>query len=245
MDGGMTAPLVRGGHLRDATFASYEPEFDEVLGDAPRLVQVVEVDAHEGPVYAPAEDALYFTTLPRLQDAPAPGFPAVAIKRLALDGDAFPLDPGRLTTVVTQTNAANGQRNFPATTEAAAEPGPCVRVRTQPVVHVDRAQAEAGLAGEPAHQVQQRDGIDSAGKADRDPKSVLQEWAQGRGLPAPVYREKERRGPDHKPEFRVAVELPGFVATEGRGTSKRDAEQAAAAAMLSREGVVGTAVEDA
>jgi ribonuclease-3 len=73
----------------------------------------------------------------------------------------------------------------------------------------------------------------------------LQEWAQGRGLPAPVYREKERRGPDHKPEFRVAVELPGFVATEGEGASKRDAEQAAAAAMLSREGIVGAVPEDA
>jgi gluconolactonase len=36
-----------------------------VLGDAPRLVKVAEVDAHEGPVYAPDEDALYFTTLPQ------------------------------------------------------------------------------------------------------------------------------------------------------------------------------------
>jgi ribonuclease-3 len=79
----------------------------------------------------------------------------------------------------------------------------------------------------------------------RDAKTTLQEWAQGRGLPAPVYREKERRGPDHKPEFRVAVELPGFVATEGEGASKRDAEQAAAAAMLSREGIVGAVPEDA
>jgi ribonuclease-3 len=79
----------------------------------------------------------------------------------------------------------------------------------------------------------------------RDAKTTLQEWAQGRGLPAPVYREKERRGPDHKPEFRVAVELPGFVATEGEGASKRDAEQAAAAAMLSREGIVGAVAEDA
>ena len=79
----------------------------------------------------------------------------------------------------------------------------------------------------------------------RDAKTMLQEWAQGRGLPPPVYREKDRRGPDHKPEFRVAVELPGFAATEGKGASKRDAEQAAAAAMLSREGVADAASEDA
>lgn len=72
----------------------------------------------------------------------------------------------------------------------------------------------------------------------RDPKTLLQEWAQGRGLPAPAYRELERRGPHHKPQFRIAVELPGLAATEGTGSSKRDAEQAAAAAMLAREGIL-------
>jgi ribonuclease-3 len=79
----------------------------------------------------------------------------------------------------------------------------------------------------------------------RDAKTTLQEWAQGRGLPAPVYREKERRGPDHKPEFHVTVELPGITATEGKGASKRDAEQAAAAAMLAREGVAAPDAENA
>ena len=41
----------------------------------------------------------------------------------------------------------------------------------------------------------------------RDPKTVLQEWAQARGLPTPAYREVARSGPDHDPEFRVAVQL--------------------------------------
>jgi ribonuclease III len=71
----------------------------------------------------------------------------------------------------------------------------------------------------------------------RDPKTVLQEWAQARGLPTPAYREVARSGPDHSPEFRVAVQLPNFSAAEGIGRSKRAAEQAAAAAMLTREGV--------
>jgi ribonuclease-3 len=71
----------------------------------------------------------------------------------------------------------------------------------------------------------------------RDPKTVLQEWAQARGLPTPSYREIARTGPHHDPEFRVAVELPAFVPAEGMGRSKRAAEQAAAAAMLTREGV--------
>ena len=42
-----------------------------------RLEHLVDVDAHEGPVYVPGEDALYFTSVPR------PG-PRVDIKRLDL-----------------------------------------------------------------------------------------------------------------------------------------------------------------
>jgi ribonuclease-3 len=71
----------------------------------------------------------------------------------------------------------------------------------------------------------------------RDSKTVLQEWAQGRGLPTPLYREVGRSGPHHDPQFRVSVELPELPPAEGSGRSKRAAEQAAAAVMLEREGV--------
>jgi ribonuclease-3 len=71
----------------------------------------------------------------------------------------------------------------------------------------------------------------------RDAKTELQEWAQARGLPTPAYREIERTGPHHDPEFRVWVELPELAPAEGLGRSKRAAEQAAAAAMLSRTGI--------
>ena len=71
----------------------------------------------------------------------------------------------------------------------------------------------------------------------RDPKTALQEWAQARGLPTPSYREIARTGPHHDPQFRVAVQLPELMPAEGLGRSKRAAEQAAAAALLSREGV--------
>jgi len=71
----------------------------------------------------------------------------------------------------------------------------------------------------------------------RDPKTILQEWAQARGLPTPTYREVARTGPQHNPVFRVAVVLPGKEAVEGVDRSKRGAEQAAAAALLEREGV--------
>jgi ribonuclease-3 len=71
----------------------------------------------------------------------------------------------------------------------------------------------------------------------RDPKTVLQEWAQANRLPTPAYREIERTGPHHDPQFRVAVDLPGLAPAEGVGGSKRDAEKAAASAMVAREGV--------
>jgi len=77
----------------------------------------------------------------------------------------------------------------------------------------------------------------------RDAKTLLQEWAQARGMPAPSYREVERSGPDHSPEFRVAVQLFERMPAEGIGRSKRSAEQAAAAAMLAREGVSADAAD--
>ena len=75
--------------------------------------------------------------------------------------------------------------------------------------------------------------------ARRDAKSELQEWAQGRGLPLPVYTEIERSGPDHEPMFVVGVAVPGLADAEGRGRSKRLAEQAAAEACLVANGARG------
>jgi ribonuclease-3 len=71
----------------------------------------------------------------------------------------------------------------------------------------------------------------------RDAKTMLQEWAQARGLPTPAYKELARTGPHHDPEFKVAVTLPDRPQAEGLGSSKRAAEQAAAAAMLNKVGV--------
>jgi ribonuclease-3 len=79
--------------------------------------------------------------------------------------------------------------------------------------------------------------MNSTAQPLRDPKTVLQEWAQARGLPTPAYKEIARTGPDHDPEFRVSVQLPQLAPAEGSGRSKRAAEQAAAAALMKREGV--------
>ena len=77
----------------------------------------------------------------------------------------------------------------------------------------------------------------------RDPKTMLQEWAQARGLPTPAYRELARTGPHHNPKFRVAVELPDRPPAEGLGSSKRAAEQAAAAEMLSAVGIAADKID--
>lgn len=71
----------------------------------------------------------------------------------------------------------------------------------------------------------------------QDGKTALQEWAQGRGLPAPAYTVTERTGPDHHPLFRVEVVVQGFEAARGEGRPKRMAEQAAATSFLTREGI--------
>jgi gluconolactonase len=91
-----------------ASFTAHDAAFADVLGDEPLLVRVVDVDAHEGPVYLAEDDALYFTTLPRETGVPAPGFPVVDVKRLVLDGDRFPLEPERVELVRPDANAANG-----------------------------------------------------------------------------------------------------------------------------------------
>ncbi len=67
----------------------------------------------------------------------------------------------------------------------------------------------------------------------RDPKTLLQEWAQAKGLPLPNYRIVDRTGPDHAPVYEVEVSLPGHGHAGASGASKRDAERLAAASLLS------------
>jgi gluconolactonase len=94
--------------LDDPPFVTHDREFAAVLGDAPSLARVLDADAHEGPVYVPDEDALYFTTLPVPRNTPTVGVPGVQVKRIALDGDRFALEPDRISTVREDANVANG-----------------------------------------------------------------------------------------------------------------------------------------
>ncbi len=67
----------------------------------------------------------------------------------------------------------------------------------------------------------------------KDPKTRLQEWAQGRGHPLPEYAIKSRSGPDHAPIYEVEVRVAKDSSATATGASKREAEREAAARLLS------------
>ena len=75
----------------------------------------------------------------------------------------------------------------------------------------------------------------SRGAADKDAKTQLQEYLQGRRNPLPEYELLGVQGEDHKQQFRVACRLqkPALI-VEGAGSSRRKAEQAAARCALQR-----------
>jgi ribonuclease III len=74
--------------------------------------------------------------------------------------------------------------------------------------------------------------IAEMGRPPRDPKTALQEWAQGRGLPLPAYRLVATSGPDHARRFTVTAEVAGAEQTTATASSKRAAETEAAALLL-------------
>ncbi len=74
------------------------------------------------------------------------------------------------------------------------------------------------------------------GAAPQDSKTMLQEWAQGRAMPPPLYDTVARSGPDHAPEFTVEARLSNGATARATAPSKRAAEQAAATALLHRLG---------
>ncbi|NQW10594.1 MAG: ribonuclease III [Alphaproteobacteria bacterium] len=68
----------------------------------------------------------------------------------------------------------------------------------------------------------------------QDAKTELQEWAQGRRLPLPVYEVVEQTGLAHAPEFTIEVRVEGQQRVRAVGKSKRQAEQSAAILLLEK-----------
>ena len=71
-------------------------------------------------------------------------------------------------------------------------------------------------------------------RAPQHPKSALQELAAARDLKPPVYEVVSRTGAHHAPQFTVKVSVPKLGEATAEGTSKQEAETAAAAALLSQ-----------
>ena len=76
------------------------------------------------------------------------------------------------------------------------------------------------------------DRINNVADDARDPKTALQEWAQAKGEPPPAYVEVARSGPDHQPVFTIEARLKSGQSEQATAGSKRQAEQAAAKALL-------------
>ena len=74
--------------------------------------------------------------------------------------------------------------------------------------------------------------LDGQGKAPVHPKSALQELAAARGLKTPVYEVANRSGAQHSPRFTVRVSVGKAGEASAEGSSKQEAETAAATALL-------------
>jgi ribonuclease-3 len=72
--------------------------------------------------------------------------------------------------------------------------------------------------------------------APQHPKSALQEWAAAHRRKPPVYAVTAREGPQHNPRFTVTVTIKGAGEASAEGTSKQEAETAAAKVLLEQLG---------
>ena len=70
----------------------------------------------------------------------------------------------------------------------------------------------------------------------KHPKSALQEWAAGNRRKTPEYKLVERSGPDHAASFTVLVSVPGVGEASASGSSKQEAETAAAEEFMRKFG---------
>ena len=74
--------------------------------------------------------------------------------------------------------------------------------------------------------------IDLSEEAYIDPKTKLQEFSLKNFKSLPIYKLVESSGPKHKPIFKVSVRLKNSKIVKGIGSSKKEAELNAAAALL-------------
>ncbi len=69
-------------------------------------------------------------------------------------------------------------------------------------------------------------------KPPQHPKTDIQEWAQGQGLPLPAYDIIGQSGPDHAPIFNIRLTVQGYDPISGEGRSRAEAEKNVAKAFM-------------
>ena len=72
------------------------------------------------------------------------------------------------------------------------------------------------------------------GVNQKDPKTQLQEYLQGRKLPLPIYSVVATKGQAHNQEFTLSCQVEGYKEFIAKGTSRRKAEQTVAAITLEK-----------
>jgi ribonuclease III len=142
------------------------------------------------------------------------------VRREALTRVAEALDLGRYA-VLSPSEAQSGAAHNPAILADMCE-------AVIGAVYIDGGLAAAAAL---VHRLWQQL-LDEMAAPPRDPKTVLQEWAQARNLPRPAYALVDTSGPDHARRFTVAASVPGFAPESATGSSKRQAETQAAARLL-------------
>lgn len=70
--------------------------------------------------------------------------------------------------------------------------------------------------------------LDDMKTPPQHPKTALQEWAQGKGLPLPLYKIVGQHGPDHAPLFDIELSVRGYASLTAQGRSRQEAEKEAA-----------------
>ena len=103
------APLARVARSRRPASRRTTPRFREVTGAARLLARSWTSTRTRARSTAPGEDALYFTTLPRVRREAGLDVPLVDIRKVVLDGYRFPVErERRLGRPPAGTDAANG-----------------------------------------------------------------------------------------------------------------------------------------
>jgi ribonuclease-3 len=127
--------------------------------------------------------------------------------------------------------AARGRREAPAPLAETILSDVCESV-------IGALYLEGGLeAAEAFIKLYWADAFEAGARPPASPKNVLQEWAAARKRSEPRYEIVSREGPDHAPRFVVEASVEGLEPVRAEGSSKRDAERAAAQALLRQAGL--------